>query len=584
LGNQKIAIADFDRDGRLDVVAATETNLILRLDGHSATIIDAALVRNVVVADFNGDGAPDLAVGEDGVARVLMFLNRGDGTFAAPRGPALPDFVIALGTADFNGDGTADVAVEYLDEDRDGGLLRVLLGRGDGTFTVAGSKDTNVRAAFNLVVGDFDRDGRADIATSGITIWYGKGDGTPSRLVFDESLAGYGFLAAADLDEDGRLDLITIGVEQPIRVWLALPAGGFAEGVGYRATLKETDTLVYSIAVGDINLDGHVDVITNEADILYGDGTGALTLSPSSAFEWTGESPLVADYNGDGAPDLLFAQTDGFTVLFNRHGAGNAPPTVDAGPDFAVAYLDVLNGNPSIAAHGFDPDVHELRYEWRDSDGQVVSANPVFFPHVPPRPGAHTFTVTVDDGRGGRASDSMVLTVTPYEEIVFYSDRFVFMPHGAWRQEADAAAAAGVLMRHPDRHAPKVTTPAAKPVNYVDYMFAADPTQAYKLWLRCEPTGITGRTIRSTSSSTAPWTRTASRCTRSARPRRWQSTSKSVPAAVSRAEAGKTMPGEPGIGPARRGSASPPASRPSAFKPARMASRSIRSRCRHGNI
>ena len=62
----------------------------------------------------------------------------------------------------------------------------------------------------------------------------------------------------------------------------------------YPSTLKNPDTtFVYGINVGDMNLDGHMDVITADADILYDDGTGALALTPQSAFEWHGDSPLV---------------------------------------------------------------------------------------------------------------------------------------------------------------------------------------------------------------------------------------------------------------------------------------------------
>jgi hypothetical protein len=78
----------------------------------------------------------------------------------------------------------------------------------------------------------------------------------------------------------------------------------------------------------------------------------------------------------------------------------------------------------------------------------------------------------------------MVLTVTPYEEVVLHIDRFFPPPHGAWRLEEDASAASNVLMRHPDANAPKVTTPLADPVNYVDYQVIADSTQVYKLWMR----------------------------------------------------------------------------------------------------
>lgn len=482
LDTARLAVADLDRDGRLDVVSAATTGLSVRLGGRDAVTLDAESMNDVAIADLNGDGAPDLVVADYWNNRLLIYLNHGDGTFAPAAALAAPERVPTVETADFNGDGKADVVFEYFDQESEIGFLRVLLGRGNGTFVAAAGTDATITPSLGLAIGDFDRDGNLDVAGSGIAVWYGKGDGTPSRVVSDEFNQGFGRIAAADLNEDGRLDLITISAER-LLVWLALPAGGFAYGAEYPATMNPNDSGVYDIGVGDLNLDGHVDVITNGADILYGDGTGALTVSAQSAFEWTGESPLVADYNGDGLPDMLFAQTVGFSVLLNRRGGVNRAPTADAGPDVTFAFVDFLNNNPSLTASGFDPDLHELRYEWRDGDGNLLSAEPTYFPRLSPLSGVHTLTVTVDDGRGGRASDSMVLTVTPYEEVVLHIDRF-FPLHGSWRLEEDASAAFGVLMRHPDANAPKVTTPLAEPTNYVEYLVVADSTQVYKLWMR----------------------------------------------------------------------------------------------------
>jgi hypothetical protein len=97
--------------------------------------------------------------------------------------------------------------------------------------------------------------------------------------------------------------------------------------------------------------------------------------------------------------------------------------------------------------------------------------------------GRYTFTVSAFDGRGGQATDSMVLTVEPYQEIYFHADAFA-EPHGAWRRQDDPAAAGETLLRHPNASAPKLAAPLARPANYVEASFPADPTQTYKLWLR----------------------------------------------------------------------------------------------------
>ena len=491
-GPYGVETADFDRDGRPDAVVWAN-DIAVWLASRGKTQVLTGFVNDVTVADFNGDGALDLAASDYWQKQVRVFLNRGDGSFAerAPIVFTIP--LIQIAAADFNRDGRADVVTQQVHEGTTRAVFRVLLGRGDGTFAPAGGNDLFMPYVQEIVTADLDRDGHVDVvgasgSPSNIVVWYGNGDGTSSRLVSYAMPRGVTDIAVADVNEDGRLDLIS-AYDYWVYVRLGLPAREFAPAAEHPASLRSIGVFVYDIAVGDMDLDGHVDVVTNDVDILFGNGDGSFTFDTRSGFDGYYQDPAVVDYNGDGLPDLLFNEGGGLIVMLNERGGSNRPPAVSAGPDLTVSYL-TTNGygdDFSIDAAGTDPDLHELRYEWRNSEGSVISTDYSFFPPNLPA-GRHTFTVTASDGRGAQVSDSMVLTVEHYQEIYFHAIDFD-EPHGAWRRQDDATAASSSLLRHPNASAPKLNAPLANPTNYIEVGFPADPTQTYKLWVRLKADG-----------------------------------------------------------------------------------------------
>jgi len=173
----------------------------------------------VAVGDFNGDGALDLAVTNFNFASVSVLLGLGDGTFADARRFGVGSDPDSVAVGDFNGDGVLDLAVanygtppRFLD-----GSVSVLLGNEDGTFAAQRRFGVGSRP-FSIAVGDFNGDGKPDLAVansgtspnypdSSISVLLGLGDGTFA----DERRFGVGSnpdsVAVGDFNGDGALDL-----------------------------------------------------------------------------------------------------------------------------------------------------------------------------------------------------------------------------------------------------------------------------------------------------------------------------------------------------------------------------------------
>lgn len=290
----------------------------------------------LVTADFNGDGKPDLAtVFQDagGHLNVSILLNNGAG-FSTPS-----DIVIGTGGAqglasgDFNQDGKMDLAVS-------GPGVYILLGNGDGSFQTAVQYGTGVSAG--LAVGDFNGDGKLDIFDLGVGVLPGNGDGTFGSAI-PSSIASSGF-AVGDFNKDGKLDVATANA-----MYLGNGDGTFTEGATY--TVGDQ---VQSVGAADVNGDGNLDLLlanvspTNPVGsvlTLLGNGDGTFQTPITTDTVDDGPSQMaVADFSLDGKPDIAVTDLGGVSLL-----VGNGDGTFQTPIKFFVA------GNPSpMATADFD--------------------------------------------------------------------------------------------------------------------------------------------------------------------------------------------------------------------------------------
>jgi hypothetical protein len=386
-----LAVADVNRDGKLDLIVANNTDGnvgVLLGDGtgsflNQMTFASGPTPIAVAVADVNGDGKPDILVANYGSSSVSVLLGNGNGTFQNPQSFATGNEPIALTTADVNGDGKQDILVANYSS----GTVSVLDGNGDGTFQpqqtfAAGAHPISIAAADlnldgkpdiavsnytsstvsvllgtgggsfsspqtfavgrkprSIVVSDINTDGKPDLIVVNKTdgaasILLGNGDGTFQAQITSYVGASPNAVAVADVNGDGKEDLIVAdgGTTYPGTVAVLL---GNRDGTFQPAVNFNTGANPYSVAVADLNDDGRLDIATanqrsNTASVLLGD-------VPPAVLSINRTSPAGANIAGG---------TVTYTVAFNE-------PVTGVGPtDFLLAMTGSVTANTPVVVSG----------------------------------------------------------------------------------------------------------------------------------------------------------------------------------------------------------------------------------------
>ena len=269
--------------------------------------------------DFNNDGILDVITGNNGGTGnngVSVNLGKGNGRFqpALSGAPGIGTFDMAVG--DFNGDGKLDVALAgYTNSTQ--GILQVMLGKGDGTFTV-GQSIMLPSIPNSITTGDFNGDGKLDLAIGRdkVYLYQGAGNGTFTAVGSGIAIISQNWVPevkVGDFNADGKADLV---VTDGFNLYALWGTGNFA---------FTTPTLLQSSQDGigatpvDVNQDHYTDLIVTyftcqsgnctNWDILLGtpnhtfkQGANITNLGSGVQGFW---GTTAADINGDGINDIV---------------------------------------------------------------------------------------------------------------------------------------------------------------------------------------------------------------------------------------------------------------------------------------
>jgi hypothetical protein len=356
-------------------LVAAATQAVAQFETRASASTVAYRPSSVAIGDFNRDGRLDVAVVSYlPTGNVMILLGNGDGTFRAGASYAVAVQPFYAATASLRHNGILDLVVGDSLSD----YVYVMLGNGDGTFQPAVPYPTTGRP--NAVgIGDFASDGKMDIVALGgigcncVEVLPGDGDGTFGAAVISSVPYGVGGLALAtgDFDGDGKLDVAVtgqFGSANQVDIMLGNGNGSFRPHGYYPVSLAPDSIVVGHFGGGEKNDLAVGNLEGGSVSVILGNGNG--TFRQATDYEtWSPTWVAVGDLNGDGKEDLVAANfgsasnTDDSSVsVFTGNGDG----TFQAG----VAY-PVAGGLDYVAVGDFNGDVNSIWWPW--TKGEMLS-------------------------------------------------------------------------------------------------------------------------------------------------------------------------------------------------------------------
>lgn len=334
-------LADYNGDGKPDLATVFWNHSEMSLGGGTGgfdrtfNLSGCWNSNKAYSADLDGDGKVDLITASNGCLGTSLGL--GTGQVAAAAIVAANGYSDSIALEDLNGDGHSDIVAAASD-----GTFAVYLGNGDGTLQSPSTVVVGDYTLSSISLADINGDAKKDVV---VVHWFdrsvrtllGNGDGTFQPPVTIPVGPGNDYpyaVAVTDLNGDGKLDLVVSGdADNVVWVFRGIGDGTFLPPVAY-----PTGQPAWSIATGDVNGDTFVDVVVSNfrpigsVSVLLGNGNGSLRAPVLFEAGPNARDITIADVNLDTRPDLTVNSAYGVSVLLNLTGLSATAPVFTNGP------------------------------------------------------------------------------------------------------------------------------------------------------------------------------------------------------------------------------------------------------------